>query len=101
MSLIEIKRIFEKRRFNLIKTLENGREDIELSKQHQIYGAIKELENIMNTLEYYQELESKNHFDLRLSSEPNKTILQKITLKLKRDDKENNKVIINEPNVSS
>ncbi|NQU98212.1 hypothetical protein HQ533_01990 [Candidatus Woesearchaeota archaeon] len=98
MSLIEIKRIFEKRRFNLIKTLENGKEDIELSKQHQIYGAIKELENIMKTLDYYQETQAENHFDFRLSNEPNKTILQKITLKLKRnsEEKEQKKVTVSE-----
>ncbi|MBC8500831.1 MAG: hypothetical protein ISS25_02135 [Nanoarchaeota archaeon] len=83
MTFVEIKRIFEKRKYNLIRTLESGREEIDLSKQHQIYGAIKELENIMKTLDYYQEMEVKNQFDFRLSNEPNKTLLQKITLKLK------------------
>lgn len=92
MSLLEIKKIFEKRKFNLIRALENGKEDIELSKQHQMYGAIKELENILKTIDYYQETEIKNHFDFRLSKEPNKTFLKRIKLKMKNK----NKMVLNE-----
>ena len=92
MSLLEIKKIFEKRKLNLIRALENGKEDIELSKQHQMYGAVKELENILKTLDYYQEIEVKNHFDFRLSNEPNKTFLKKMKLRMKSK----NKMVINE-----
>lgn len=90
MTFIEIKRIFEKRRFNIIKTLESGREDIDLSKQHQMYGAIKELENILKTIDYYQEMEVKNDFDFKLSRESSRTILQKITFRRKENGSETN-----------
>ncbi|MFH1771007.1 MAG: hypothetical protein ABH828_05645 [archaeon] len=92
MSLLEIKKIFERRKLNLMRALENGKEDIELSKQHQMYGAIKELENILKTLDYYQELEVKNHFDFRLSNEPSKTFLKRIKLKMQNK----NKMVISE-----
>ncbi|MBC8495871.1 hypothetical protein H8D36_06975 [archaeon] len=90
MTFIEIKRIFEKRRFNIIKTLESGREDIDLSKQHQMYGAIKELENILKTIDYYQEMEVKNDFDFKLSRESSRTILQKIIFRRKENGSEKN-----------
>lgn len=83
MSLVEIKKLFEQRKYNLIRTLDNGREDIDLSKQHQMYGAIKELENILKSIDYYRELETENDFDFKLSRETEKTVLQKISLKFK------------------
>lgn len=95
MSYIEIKRIFEQRKMNLMKTLENEKEELELSKQHQIYGAIKELENILKTLDYYQELEVKNHFEMRLTNEQHVGLFQKIGLKLrsKKTDTKRQKVL--------
>ncbi|MFH1589500.1 MAG: hypothetical protein ABIB43_02955 [archaeon] len=96
MTFVEIKRIFEKRKFNLIKTLENEREDIELSKQHQIYGAIKELENILKTIDYYQEIEVQNHFEMRLVNEQNQSLIQKIGLKLRNRNTETKRQKINQ-----
>lgn len=86
MSLTEIKKVFEKRRFNLIRTLETGREEIELSKQHQMYGAIKEIENIMRTIEHYRELEIKenDNYEFKLSREPEKSLIEKISIKFKK-----------------
>jgi hypothetical protein len=83
MTFVEIKRILEQRKYNLIRTLENGKEDIDLSKQHQIYGSIKEIENILKTIDYYQEVTAENSFDFRLSNEPDTTMMQKISMKFK------------------
>jgi len=83
MSLPEIQKTFEQRKINLVRTLESGRDDIELSKQHQMYGAIKELENILQTIDYFREVQTENNFDFRLSKEPDTTLLQKISVKLK------------------
>jgi len=84
MTLTEIKRILEKRKYNLINTLENGREEIELSRQHQIYGAIKEMQNILKIIDYHQEEEIKNDFNFKLSQEQDNTVFQKMTLKFKK-----------------
>ncbi len=83
MNILDIKKIFEKRRYNLINALENNKDEIELSKQHQIYGAIKEIENMLKTLDYHREQEINNHFDFRLSNEEEKTILQRINLRFR------------------
>lgn len=83
MSLPEIQKTFEQRKINLVRALESGRDDIELSKQHQMYGAIKELENILQTIDYFREVQTENNFDFRLSKEPDTTLLQKISVKLK------------------
>ena len=91
MTFVEIKRILEQRKYNLIRTLESGKEEIELSKQHQIYGAIKELENILKTIDYYQENAAENNFDFRLSGEPATTLMQKVhrlNVKIKKNIKE-------------
>lgn len=39
--------LFEKRKRNLIDTLRNGSSEIDLGKQHQLFGAIKELELVL------------------------------------------------------
>ncbi|MFC2135622.1 hypothetical protein ACFLTH_13490 [Bacteroidota bacterium] len=96
MTFVEIKKVFEKRKFNLIRTLEHGKEDIDLSKQHQIFGAIRELENIIKIIDHYQETETENNIDFRLSNEPDKTLIQKITLKLKNIKPEDKTIILNE-----
>lgn len=46
--------IFTKRRENLIQLLEMKEAYIAAEEQHQIYGAIKELENLLDTLYYYR-----------------------------------------------
>jgi len=55
MSLLKLRRHFEERRQSLIDTLQKGRETLELSKQHQIYGAIKEIDTFLKAIEYHQE----------------------------------------------
>jgi hypothetical protein len=66
MVLIEMQRIFEKRRTDLIELLENN-SSLDASKQHQIYGAILEIEIFLRTLEHFRkkELNEKVEFELR------------------------------------
>ena len=84
MNLLEVKRIFERRRYNLINTLEDGREELDLSKQHQMYGAIQELENVMKTIDYYHSKASEKRLDFHLEKEPEATMIEKMTLRFKR-----------------
>jgi hypothetical protein len=83
MSLIELKKVFEKRRYNLIQTLENNKDELDLAKQHQIYGAIKEIENFLKTIDYHREIEINSDTTFQLRSDREQPFLRKITLKLK------------------
>ena len=69
MVLTELKRTFEKRRSNLINILENPDAGLELGKQHQIYGAIKEIENFLRTLDHLREIELQDANNIQLSNE--------------------------------
>jgi hypothetical protein len=51
----EIIKVFEKRKQDLINTLRNHSEVLEPGKQHQLYGAINEIDVFLNTLYYYQD----------------------------------------------
>ncbi|MFH0874612.1 MAG: hypothetical protein V1859_01655 [archaeon] len=53
----ELIKIFENRRSNLVKLLDNARDDMDAGKQHQLYGAILEIDNV---LEAMQDLHCKN-----------------------------------------
>lgn len=53
----ELKKEIETRKENLILILKNKKETLALEKQHQIYGAIKELDHIINLIEQYRETE--------------------------------------------
>ena len=55
MAYREVIQLFERRRAQLILILKEKQESIDLSRQHQIYGAIKEIELFLETLGYYQE----------------------------------------------
>ncbi len=50
----EIIPVFTRRRENLINLLETRTAYLETEEQHQIYGAIKELENFLDLLYYYK-----------------------------------------------
>jgi hypothetical protein len=56
----ELRKELETRKENLIYTLKNKKDFLELEKQHQIYGAIKELSHIISLLEQYRENEMVN-----------------------------------------
>ena len=53
----ELKKEIESRKENLIYALKNKKEFLELEKQHQIYGAIKELDHVLDLIEQYREIE--------------------------------------------
>jgi hypothetical protein len=53
----ELKKEIEARKENLIFTLKNKKDLLELEKQHQIYGAIKELSHILELMEQFREEE--------------------------------------------
>ncbi len=65
MALHKLKRDFEERRNVLIETLQKNKDSLELSKQHQIYGAIKEIENFLKTIDFHQEQQA-NGLDFEL-----------------------------------
>nr|MCK4930200.1 hypothetical protein [Nanoarchaeota archaeon] len=53
----ELRKELETRKENLIYTLKNKRDFLELEKQHQIYGAVKELAHVLRLIEQYREEE--------------------------------------------
>jgi len=53
----ELKKEIENRKENLIYTLKNKKDFLELEKQHQIYGAIKELNHILELIDRFREEE--------------------------------------------
>jgi hypothetical protein len=59
MSLEKLRRSIEERRQSLVETLRNGRDELDPSKQHQLYGAIKELESVVQTIDYYRDEQLK------------------------------------------
>ncbi|MBU0666657.1 MAG: hypothetical protein ABIC91_06280 [Nanoarchaeota archaeon] len=83
MSLVELRRVFEKRRYNLIQTLESNKEEIDLSKQHQMYGAVREIENFLKAIDYHREKEVNSNTTITLKNEVQQTFLKKINLKFK------------------
>lgn len=54
MVIGKITNVLEKRRAELVNILENSPDSVELEKQHQIYGAINEIDLFLHTLEYYE-----------------------------------------------
>jgi len=53
----ELKKEIETRKENLILILKNKKDSLEIEKQHQIYGAIKELDHVIRLMEQYREEE--------------------------------------------
>ncbi len=71
MTIAKLQRTFEERRINLIDTLQKNKESLEISKQHQLYGAIKELETVLKTIDYYREEQlSGEDFELKREGPP-------------------------------
>lgn len=66
MPLNKLKRAYEERRLNLVETLQRNKESFELSKQHQLYGAIKEIEHFLKTIDSVREEQLRGEdFELR------------------------------------
>ena len=60
MVIDEISEMLANRRMQLVDLLENGAQNIELEKQHQIYGAINEIDVFLQTLNYFQQTGIEN-----------------------------------------
>ncbi len=58
--LLELKKMFEKRKYKLIALLQNP-EGLSPEKQHQIYGAILEIDNFLKAIDNLREREMKKH----------------------------------------
>ena len=84
MVVTELKKTFEKRRSNLINIIENPDAGLDLSKQHQIYGAIKEIENFLRTLDHLRDVELNSSMQFDLSSDHQQGMLAKLSTKLKK-----------------
>ncbi|MBD3203938.1 hypothetical protein GF327_06570 [Candidatus Woesearchaeota archaeon] len=64
-----IVKIFEKRKHNLINLLETSRETMDPGKQHQIYGAIQEIDFMIQTLNIHT---GKQHQESLIKRKNNK-----------------------------
>ncbi len=84
MVLIELKKTFEKRRANLIALLESPDHGLDLGRQHQVYGAIKEIENFLRTLDHLRDLELQDNIGLTLRNETAPGFLDKLSTRLRR-----------------
>jgi len=54
-NLSKLRRSYVERKLSLVETLQKGKDTLELSKQHQLYGAIKEIEHFLKSIEYYEQ----------------------------------------------
>lgn len=84
MVLIELKKTFEKRRTNLIALLEKPDNELDLGKQHQVYGAIKEIENFLRTLDHLRDLELQDTVNFKLRNETTPGFMDKMTMRFKK-----------------
>lgn len=64
MSLNKLRMHFEKRRLHLISRLQDKSKKLKLSDQHQLYGAIKEIENCMKSIDKEINDIAANDFEL-------------------------------------
>jgi hypothetical protein len=63
MTLTQLKLLYEKRRGNLVNLLERN-PTLEAARQHQIYGAICEIDSLLKTIEHLREQEMQETFEL-------------------------------------
>ena len=69
MPLNKLKRSFEERKNTLVHKLEHNRDELDLSQQHQIYGAVKEIDNFLRSIDHYRTLEAEKGFNMDLTYE--------------------------------
>jgi hypothetical protein len=63
MVLSEITKIFEKRRAELYSLLDKRKDELKPEIQHQIYGAMNEIDIFLKTIEYYKEKETDHEIN--------------------------------------
>lgn len=69
MPLNKLRRSFEERKNTLVHKLEHSRDELDLSQQHQIYGAVKEIDNFLRSIDHYRTLEAEQGFNMDLTYE--------------------------------
>lgn len=63
MPLRELRAIYEKRKANLVELLEKNPR-LDPARQHQIYGAICEIDILLKTIEHLREQEITDNYKL-------------------------------------
>lgn len=72
MVLMDIYKIFEKRKRNMEELLQNNSHSIALEKKHEIQGAVAEIDIFLRTLEYFQNQPQNGMDNIDLGSTPEK-----------------------------
>lgn len=75
MSLSELRQIFERRKYNLIQLLQERPSELSIEKQHQVYGAILEIENFLKAIDYYRDLEVRRGINKTIQKDRIKKLL--------------------------
>lgn len=83
MPLNRLQREFEERRQSLVETLQRNKDTLELSKQHQIYGAIKEIETFLKAIDHQRELLLQGE-DFELTREGPRPVTKRTSLAVER-----------------
>jgi len=78
----DIIKSLEARKENLIFLLKNKKEFLELEKQHQIYGAIKEIDYILRMISYSKE-EQEQEQQVVMTNEGKTSVVRKIGERVK------------------
>jgi hypothetical protein len=63
MGLVQLKTLYEKRRANLVSLLEKNPK-IDPARQHQMYGAICEIDILLKTIGHLREQEIRENLEL-------------------------------------
>jgi hypothetical protein len=63
MSLNQLHTLYEKRRTNLVGLLEKNPK-LDPARQHQIYGAICEIDILLKTIDHLRDQEIQDNFEL-------------------------------------
>ncbi|MBN2422306.1 hypothetical protein JXB41_03700 [Candidatus Woesearchaeota archaeon] len=61
----EVIKLFERRKDNLINLLETNSAEIDAGKQHQLYGAILEIDFMIKTLQHHNDRLAKENLTMR------------------------------------
>lgn len=67
MGLARLKSMYEKRRLGLVNLLEHNPK-LDPARQHQVYGAICEIDILLKTIEHLREQEILENFELEARS---------------------------------
>ncbi|MFA5796927.1 MAG: hypothetical protein WC916_02740 [Candidatus Woesearchaeota archaeon] len=70
MPLRQLRALYEKRKANLVDLLEKNPK-IDPARQHQIYGAICEIDVLLKTIDHLreQEIQENTHMDAKMRGE--------------------------------